>query len=481
MTASGTSAAKRFALGLAAVLILAAGGVFLFLHNRSWPEIAVPGLTQVNSPLSANDISWLFPAPVKAADFSRLIAVRDLTTPDPQDPAKRDPVWSDAAFQQFLAIIASPAGQVAGAGAALGLPPEAQSVDAWYVSGVRIDAGAPGLSHEIRGQFGQLPEIRLIIQPVIRNDDGTPKVLDIAAHLIFDFILPQQDAPAQTGCLPRPQPDLDAFSAIVKDAIALKTNLSEGRLGADMVTTAGAPLGVHPGLNNPATAARVRDEMKALLEKHISAQRLDSMAIAGLPSGAASPWIFLSMQKVPPGAVPALPNGGFVPVHGPTLDGQQFSQLLEHILKFPRVAPAPHTNNLNPITCQNAAVAANPPIAARHGVATADIFGLLPPASTAQIKETLNVIADPTRSHFFNTDCVSCHTETRRAMELLHVREIPGIDPAVMPNGAWDVRNFGWSPPAVGPAQATVTRRTAAETAANVNYIDAELLPKQQR
>jgi glutamine---fructose-6-phosphate transaminase (isomerizing) len=69
----------------------------------------------------------------------------------------------------------------------------------------------------------------------------------------------------------------------------------------------------------------------------------------------------------------------------------------------------------------------------------------------------LDLIADPSRSHFFNTDCVSCHTETRRAMELLKVKDILGINSAVLPNGSWNVRNFGWSP-AEGPAQATVGR-----------------------
>ena len=54
------------------------------------------------------------------------------------------------------------------------------------------------MSDEIRSQFGQFPEIRLIVQPVTRNPDGTPKVHDIAGHLIFDFTLPPT-APAQVA------------------------------------------------------------------------------------------------------------------------------------------------------------------------------------------------------------------------------------------------------------------------------------------
>ena len=98
----------------------------------------------------------------------------------------------------------------------------------------------------------------------------------------------------------------------------------------------------------------------------------------------------------------------------------------------------------------------------------------LPPAD--KTKEILDVIADPAKSHFFNTDCVSCHTETRRTMELLNIKDIPGINSAALPNGSWDVRNFGWSPPIEGPVQATVTRRAATETAAVVAVINAGLL-----
>src|SRR5262249_22484011 len=150
-----------------------------------------------------------------------------------------------------------------------------------------------------------------------------------------------------------------------------------------------------------------------------------------------------------------LPNGGFVPVHGPALDGQQFAEMLEPAGTAPRVVPEPHTNNLNPITCQNAAASPTSlPIAKRAGVATAELF-LNPPPAPDETKRFLDIISDPTKSHFFNTDCVSCHTETRRAMDLLKVTDFPGIDPAALPNGQWNIRNFGWSPSAKG-AQATV-------------------------
>jgi hypothetical protein len=217
-------------------------------------QSAAAAQAQANLPLSADDVSWLFPAPTRAEDFARLIAVGDLTTQNTQEPAKRDPVWPDAAFQQFLAIAASPAAQVAGTQAQIGLPSEAQSIKAWFIAGIRIDAGAPGLSNDIRAQFGQLPQIRLIVQPVIRNADGTPKVLDIAGHLIFNFTLAKPNDPPQGDCLPRLIPDLDASHAIVTDLAAIRTKLSNGELGTNKVTTSGAPLGVHPGLADPTTA-----------------------------------------------------------------------------------------------------------------------------------------------------------------------------------------------------------------------------------
>jgi hypothetical protein len=412
---------------LAAAFLFAVDCSSLGEHRLTLGSRAV-AQTQVVAPLSANDVSWLFPPPTKADDFANLIAIGDLTVPNSQDATKLDRVWSDIDFQQFVGIANSPAALVDGSTSRIGLPAEIQSIAAWHIAGVRFDAGAPGLSSDVLGQFGQSRQIRLILQPVTRNADGTPKVFDIAAHLIFDFASGASPG-AQPGCSPRPAPDLAAFKTIVAELADLRTKLSDGKLGTKSITTSGMPLGVHPGLKDATTATNVRQEMKAFLQRHLTAERLDAMAIMGLPSGASRPWIFLSMVKLPPGVLPSLPNGGFVPVHGPTLDGQQFAELLNPGGSPQRVVPAPHTNNLAPITCINAAIpAAGPPVAERKGSSTADVFGN-PPPPPEKTREILDLIADPNRSHFFNTDCVSCHTETRRAMELLNVTDIPGIDP----------------------------------------------------
>ncbi len=145
--------------------------------------------TPVVQPLSANDVSWLFPAPTQAADFANLIAVRDITTPNPQDPTKRDPVWTDAAFQQFLTIVNGPQRTSRRhTGASQLTAQEARSSTPGSSPESALTPAHPASPADIRAQFGQLPEIRLIIQPIIKNPDGSPKVLDIAGHLIFDFV-----------------------------------------------------------------------------------------------------------------------------------------------------------------------------------------------------------------------------------------------------------------------------------------------------
>lgn len=426
------------------------------------------------APLSANDVSWLFPPPASASDMASVIAIKDVTSPDPQNPAQRDPVWSPAAFQNFLSIANGSAGAVSGSSARIGLPKAAQRIDAWQIAGIRIDAGAPGLADAVRAQFGQSPQIRLILHPVILQADGTPQVQDIAAHLIFNFTLSPADAPAVPGCLPKQKPDLVAFREIVAELAALRDHLANGDFGAKVIT-ANTPLGIHPGLANPATAARVKQEMLAFLERHVSAPRLSAMAVMGLPPQAVAPWIFVSMLGVPPGADPTLPQGGYIAVHSPTLDGTQIAQMLTPLGDSPRVVPAPHTFNSQPITCLSGVQGpAAVPVATRQGFATAEILNNTA-LSAARVKTILARIEDPTASHFFNTDCVSCHTETRLGMERLNATSVPGLDPAVMPNGPYNVRNFGWSPPIEGPVQGTATRRTAAETQAVVEFINNRL------
>jgi hypothetical protein len=119
--------------------------------------------------------------------MNKIIAVSDIVSPQAQDASKSDPVWPAAVFQQFVGIANSNFSQVAVVGGQkqIGLPAAARSITAWFVAGIRIDAGAPGLSNDVRGQFGQLPEIRLIIQPITLAADGNAE--SVRHRRAFDF------------------------------------------------------------------------------------------------------------------------------------------------------------------------------------------------------------------------------------------------------------------------------------------------------
>jgi hypothetical protein len=119
------------------------------------------------------------------------------------------------------------------------------------------------------------------------------------------------------------------------------------------------------------------------------------------------------------------------------------------------------------------------PIADRKGVSTsAFIDGNV---ADSRVIEIVNIIADPKQSHFFNTDCVSCHTETAQPLTK-NVKNfaVSGVNKGVLPKENWNLRNFGWFPSFLqgGPVAATITRRAAAETADVVSFINSELLNK---
>src|SRR5262245_7124578 len=101
--------------------------------------IAAHAQTAPVTPLSANDVSWLFPKPTS---LDGLISMADLK-------ARGKPVWSDAAFRQLLTIARGPAGHVTGTGRQIELPPDVQSKRAWHITAVRFDPSAPGFSDQI--------------------------------------------------------------------------------------------------------------------------------------------------------------------------------------------------------------------------------------------------------------------------------------------------------------------------------------------
>ncbi|WP_095588081.1 di-heme-cytochrome C peroxidase [Actibacterium ureilyticum] len=418
-------------------------------------------------PFSANDVSILLEAPARASDPR--LPVPQSILPD---------ALATAAGAAVAAVNDLPTA-VAQIDTALLTDRRAQ----WHVASIRIDPGAPGLGHAF-APFGRNLQIRLVVQPV--NFQDPAPVRDEAVHLVYDFAQPVSGAKQQaSGCAFRVLPDqgdIDAFQAALDDLSALKRDLAA--LG---VQTDGAPLGVHPAFADPAAAELLIIRLAAFLDTHLDAGRLSALSVAGLPPDAPEPWVFLALQR---------DGDGFRPIPGPAIAQPaqtgaipNFQQMLS-FLDDPQngaVVPPGLTRNGQPVDCLANFLLPGlnlPQPDGAAGVATSTLFGAgaNSPESAAQVA---SVIADPERAHFFNTDCVSCHTETRRALDAAPdpgamAAQIAGAEGIVAddlprsPDGMgdrfdrWNIRAFGWFPgfpPTSGRAHATVTRRTARETA----------------
>lgn len=413
-----------------------------------------PATAEPVTPITANDVSILFPLP-KDGDRSNFIAIADLTGND------GNRLFSDAAFTQFISVAESADSRIVdGAGTAtqISFPMSTKDIRAWLVAGIRLDLGAPGLSAGVQDKFGQIPQVRLILQPVTEEANGNLKVHDRAAHLIFSFTkgLSAQHESCPVTVVPKIDPDLTTFRPILNDFLALRDDLKAGKLGTPIDTN--GPMNVHPALN-ASTRKEMRDRLEKILETHLRASQVTALAVMGLPGNAAEPWIFLPMRRNPAtDTVSAVPS--------PALDGQGKSQLLR-FFGNERVLPAPKSDNQNNVmtTCFRIPDA-------RVGVSTVEVMPAT--ATPERTADVTGIVANPAKSHFFNTDCISCHTETRLFLKRVPGAVIPGIDASVLPETNWNVRNFGWGSE-FGRVKPTITRRTATETEEVVKAINLML------
>lgn len=411
--------------------------------------------------LDMNDVTWLWPAPLSGQDLERIIVIDQLRA------VNGDSIWSDEQFADVLRAADSDAAKVGDN--RIKLPESVREKNVWRIAAFRVDPTAPGGHELIRQNLGERPQIRLVLQPVTIKD-GDVTVHDIAVHLVFDFVRKEGD---------KDLPDRDLFKQIVCDL----DELNERVVGSG-VTTSGEPLGVHPGLK--AKTPGLQDELVKFFSKHLRSDRLSAMAVMGLDGP--EPWIFLALSNR------RTPDGRFHPV--PFLPAQMLS-----MRNGPgEVSPFPPMANNRSSTPQTFLMPPNEQD--RRGVSTAVMFksdfDLDAPAvigrnadgetvadEKVRNRDIPDVIADPIRTHFFNTDCVSCHTETRRRLRFkispgdfaFRVDSAPPqIDEDVLPKHDWNVRNLGWFPPSRfiggGPTVATVTQRTANETAEVVQFIE---------
>jgi hypothetical protein len=400
-----------------------------------------------------NDISYLLPPPGNAA------AVRDLIPADEKLDDGTE-LWPQDAFTQVLAAAhtvrvtpsAGPDGQID----FTSLEAAFMQRGTWKVVAFRADPAAPGTAHEVSAVFGAAPEIRIVLQPVTVQG-GVVKVHDFTTHLVFDYVgepLP----PVSEGLPPRSVADKVAFGRILDDLQALKA-----RATAAGISAAG-PLNVHPALaaNVPGFAAEVR----TFLKRRLSGSKLRAASFMGVQGS--EPWIFFAMAKQPRGmfVIPPLRT-----LRGPAAQMLTFKG-------GTAVMPLPSTLNVD----------------ATHGVSTSTLFESVAAATLDQPavtgfaqplkRDISDIVANPLKSNFFNTDCVSCHSESTRrrilnlpagasGLRFSPAAGISGVADGVLPLGPWYVRNFGWFQRGSN-VQPTATMRTANETAAAVEFIDLE-------
>lgn len=193
------------------------------------------------------------------------------------------------------------------------------------------------------------------------------------------------------------------------------------------------------------------------------------------------PWIFFAMAKSS--------DGEFVQVGHPSILPERAQMLT--FRGGVMVMPQP----------------TNPTFGKGIGVSTAQLYGTggplfvggidldksatslpLPPGVPAvSHREIPNIIANPQISHFFNTDCMSCHSESTRreafglqtaASQFQYQRPagISGVNNTVLAKHFWNVRNFGWFPNFFegGVTVESVTMRTANEAAESAEFINRE-------
>jgi len=387
--------------------------------------------------LDVADVAYLWPVPASAADVDALISC---STPT----ADGSPLLPQAAFDSILEAVANTA-VADGAGRPIKIHFDTFFADrlkqpaTWKIVGFRFDPEAVG-HPETLASFGVMPQLRLIAQPVT-VDNGSVRVHDLAAHLVFGYV---------TGPAPF-KADQAKLAEVINDLADLKA--------ASPAPTAG-PLGVHPGLKtrDAAFAARV----KAFIVKWTAPSRGPLAAISFMGIDAPEPWIFFALK-------PAA-GGRFVPAPQPTLGGSH-----AQMISFRGgLEIAPRSTGVN--TGAAGKIVSTAPLFDDDVAATLDqpaAAGLPQPLR----QDIPNYIANPKFSHVFNTDCVSCHTETTRR-QLLSLADhagtfryarpdgISGVDPAVVPRSDWNVRNFGWF-----RQDATITQRAANEIAQSVAAI----------
>ena len=438
---------------------------FIFLFLSAWLSLTSIGNAVDTELLAPNDVSILLRAPLEADD-------RALALPETAFSTSRA-----LEAKQIVDAAGKVLDPIAGSGFSVGT--ELFTTDGrktWRVASIRIDPGAPGLTPAF-APFGRQLQIRLVVQPAPENG-GSITVRDEALHLIYSFADRVENESCPLRRAPSPE-QVETFGNALADLRTIKDKLAS--MG---VVTDGKPLGLHPAFEDPAAADVLMDGLEAFLHEHLSEARLSALSIAGIPADAPEPWIFFAMNVGQ--------DGRLSPVPGPAIaqpeatdranDGSNMvpAQAISFLdgLSEGRVMPEGRGRNALPVDCL-ANLFPIPQPGPSDSVSTSTLFP--DAANSLEAAEAVAaVVNDPAASHFFNTDCVSCHTETRRSLDAgadaTELAAKAGLDESALPRNPagnpsfdrWNVRAFGWfpgfSPSPTTRAQATAVRRTAAET-----------------
>ncbi|MFO0679917.1 MAG: hypothetical protein U0169_25565 [Polyangiaceae bacterium] len=313
----------------------------------------------------------------------------------------------------------------------------------WRVVGMRFDPCAP--TTKIAGDpvlnavgiTECIVQVRLIAQPIISKRD-----VDTTAHLVFNL--------GTKSALEKAAPG--SFAALQTRVVNLLRGIRDASATAG-APTVGRTLGVHPGLaKDPANVGTlVRqfiDETAGASSKlEAAGVSVKSVAFMGLIGGSFEPWVFFAGRVVP--------GTGWQPLPMPAFPAsKQMHQKLSFI----------DSQHVIPVS--------------ELPKSTAPLFENSASGGATEAKLAFE-IDHPEDIHFFNMDCVSCHTTASRVINL-------GIkstsDRHRVPNGitgyvtrenaqgsTWNVRNFGYF-----GGKPTVSSRTATETVGVVQFMNTE-------
>ena len=414
-----------------------------------------------------NDVSFLYPIPKTSDDVDALISMDDKTGLG----NAADGIWPEDLFKQVIAQAKkTKAGQFG-----IDMPGEIEDVSVWRVAGIRVNPASLGGHEDILELVPEIPGVRLVVQPVTISD-GEVKIHDVAAHVVFNYILP-----APEGDPKKFRPDRETFKGIVKDLEEIK-ELCE----SNQVSTSGV-LNIHPGFTNkvPGFEKAVSD----FVAKHCRRSNLQVVSFMGL-SGGVEPWVFFSMIRPPGGPFSVRHIGGFKEDPDKKVTGQMINFRSN---RNGDVVPAP-TADASTKKGVSMALLFNDFDQSESQLAKPVFPGTADPRlKPLQLRHVPDLIANPSMQNTVTTDCVSCHTETTKRFDLmlpespLGIRYklpdgISGVETSLLPRDKWNVRNFGWGLNffAGGEFVPTVTVRTANESAESADFINRVYLKEDE-